>query len=136
GHAVSHRRLGIRSEAAGAGKVVQGGALSRPLHHATRGPPPPLRGGGSRSWCRQRHRPSAEVDWVLPPVTTGEGDQRSWWRGRSRTPPHRRHSNQVVFGYWYLRATSSFSSSPIPGRSLTLMWPFWMMLPPSVTVLQ
>jgi hypothetical protein len=33
----------------------------------------------------------------------------------------RNHSNQVVPGYWCACATASSSSSPIPGRSLSVI---------------
>jgi len=43
--------------------------------------------------------------------------------------PYAFGSNQGVFGICALRATSSFISTPIPGRSGTAMWPRSMISP-------
>jgi len=60
------------------------GVNRRPLHHAARGPPPPFHGGGSphgRCVDATRH----DLSMILH-RKAGEGDQRSWWRGRPQPP--------------------------------------------------
>jgi len=44
--------------------------------------------------------------------------------------------NHVVPGYWCAFATASLSSSPMPGRSVRLMWPSLMISPTSAIVAQ
>jgi 4-diphosphocytidyl-2-C-methyl-D-erythritol kinase len=52
-------------------------APSGPLHHASHGPPPPLRRGGSEG--------AAGLD-LDPPPFTGEGDRRRRWKGLVAPP--------------------------------------------------
>lgn len=65
----------------------------------------------------------------------GRGSRNFWGIGPDAMRQDRPdQANHVVPGYWCALATSSLSSSPMPGRSLRAILPFLMISPPSVIV--